>query len=51
MRMLLLMVNINLENGDLTEAKRRIRLLAEAFRKDGIRITKNLDFGAQRSKA
>jgi len=45
------LLNINLENHDLTEAKRRIRLLAEAFRKDGTRITENLDFGAQRSKA
>jgi malate synthase len=38
------LLNINLENRDLTEAKRRIRLLAEAFRKDGTRITENLDF-------
>src|SRR5437773_2072045 len=42
------LLNINLENRDLTEAKRRIRLLAEAFRKDGTRITENLDFGAER---
>src|SRR5436309_10527056 len=40
------LLNINLETRDLTEAKRRIRLLAEAFRKDGTRITENLDFGA-----
>jgi malate synthase len=45
------LLNINLENHDLTEAKRRIRLLAEAFRKDGTRITENLDFGPQRSNA
>ena len=45
------LLNSNLENGDLTEAKRRICLLAVAFRKDGTRITENLDFGAQRSKA
>jgi malate synthase len=38
------LLNINLENNDLAEAKRRIRLLAEAFRKDGTRITDNLDF-------
>jgi malate synthase len=38
------LLNINLENHDLTEAKRRIRLLAEAFRKDGTRITANLDW-------
>src|SRR5437762_613960 len=38
------LLNINLENPYLTEAKRRIRLLEEAFRKDGRRITENLDF-------
>ena len=38
------LLNINLDNHDLTEAKRRIRLLAEAFRKNGTRITENLDF-------
>ena len=45
------LLNINLDNHDLTEAKRRIRLLADAFRKDGTRITQNLDFDAQRAKA
>jgi malate synthase len=39
------LLNINLETSDLNEAKRRIRLLAEAFRKEGRRITENLDFG------
>jgi malate synthase len=38
------LLNINLENHDLMEAKRRIRLLVEAFRKDGTRITENLDW-------
>jgi malate synthase len=38
------LLNINLETADLGEAKRRIRLLAEAFRRDGRRITENLDF-------
>ena len=38
------LLNINLNNFDLSEAKRRIRLLTEAFRKDGTRITENLDF-------
>ena len=38
------LLNINLNNSDLAEAKRRIRLLADAFRKDGTRITENLDF-------
>jgi malate synthase len=41
------LLNINLGNHDLAEAKRRIRLPAEAFRKDGRRITENLDFGAR----
>ena len=44
-------LNINLDNHDLTEAKRRIRLRADALLKDGMRITENLDFGAQRLKA
>jgi malate synthase len=39
------LLNINLENLDLTEAQRRIRLLEQAFRNDGTRITENLDFG------
>jgi len=38
------LLNINLNNSDLTESKRRIRMLADAFRKDGSRITENLDF-------
>ncbi len=38
------LLNINLGNHDLAEARRRIRLLAEAFRSDGTRITANLDF-------
>lgn len=39
------LLNINLGNHDLGEAKRRIQLLADAFRADGTRITQNLDFG------
>jgi malate synthase len=38
------LLNINLDNHDLQEAKRRIRLLTEAFRRDGTRVTENLDF-------
>ncbi len=38
------LLNINLNNMDLAEAKKRIKLLADAFRKDGTRITENLDF-------
>jgi malate synthase len=45
------LLNINLNNFDLTEAKRRIRLFADAFRKDGTRITENLDFDAKAGKA
>jgi malate synthase len=38
------LLNINLDNGDLGEARRRIQLLTDAFRKDGTRVTRNLDF-------
>jgi malate synthase len=38
------LLNINLGNHDLAEARRRILLLVEAFRADGTRITGNLDF-------
>jgi malate synthase len=38
------LLNINLGNHDLGEARRRIRMLADAFRADGTRITANLDF-------
>jgi malate synthase len=38
------LLNINLNNTDLNESKRRIRILSDAFRKDGTRITENVDF-------
>jgi malate synthase len=38
------LLNVNLNNADLSESRRRIRKLADAFRKDGTRITENLDF-------
>src|SRR5580704_11131834 len=38
------LLNINLDNHDPVDARRRIRLLTEAFHKDGTRITANLDF-------
>jgi malate synthase len=38
------LLNINLDNHDLAEAERRIRQLVEAFRKDGTRLTENLDW-------
>ncbi|MEO8682918.1 MAG: malate synthase [Vicinamibacterales bacterium] len=39
------LLNITLDNHDLDEAKRRIKLLADAFHRDGTRLTENLDFG------
>ena len=39
------LLNINLDNNDLAEARRRIRLLLETFRREGTRMTQNLDFG------
>ncbi|NOT26932.1 MAG: malate synthase [Acidobacteria bacterium] len=38
------LLNINLDNHDLGEAKKRIRMLVEAFRANGTRMTENLDF-------
>jgi malate synthase len=38
------LLNITLGNHDLNEARRRIKLLSDAFRADGTRITANLDF-------
>ena len=38
------LLNINLDNQNLDEARRRIRMFLEAYRKDGTRITGNLDF-------
>ena len=40
------LLNVNLGNSNLTEARRRIRLLVDAFQKDGTRITENLDFAS-----
>jgi malate synthase len=40
------LLNVNLNNLDLGEARRRIRLLVDAFTQDGTRITENLDFDA-----
>ncbi len=39
------LLNLNLNNDDLEEARQRIRQYLEAFHRDGTRITKNLDFG------
>ena len=38
------LLNITLGNHDLDEAKRRIQLLSDTFRKDGTRLTANMDF-------
>src|SRR5688572_19356836 len=38
------LLNINLNNYSLEEGKRRISMFLDAFRKDGTRITKNLEF-------
>jgi malate synthase len=40
------LLNANLNNHDLNEARRRIRLLTDRFRTEGTRITENLDFAA-----
>ena len=40
------LLNINLGVSDLNEAKRRIRLLRDAFTEKGVRVTENLDFEA-----
>jgi malate synthase len=44
------LLNINLDNHDLNEAKRRIKLLTDAFHKNGTRVTENLDFGKPLTK-
>lgn len=41
------LLNINLNNLELEEAKRRISMYVDAFIKDGSRITENLDFKAE----
>jgi malate synthase len=40
------LLNLNIGNDDLGEARRRIHLYMAAFRDDGTRITRNLDFAA-----
>jgi malate synthase len=40
------LLNVNLNNFDLEEARRRIAQLAAAFKRDGTRITENLDLAA-----
>jgi malate synthase len=38
------LLNLNLNNADLAEARRRIATYMDAFRTNGVRITRNLDF-------
>ena len=38
------LLNINLNNTSLEEAKKRIKMYVDAFAKDGTRITENIDF-------
>jgi malate synthase len=38
------LLNLNIGNEDLDEAKNRIRTYMDSFRRDGTRITRNLDF-------
>lgn len=38
------LLNINLNNYDLAEGKRRVKMYMDEFRKSGSRVTKNLDF-------
>jgi malate synthase len=45
------LLNINLDNEDLVEARRRIGQYMDAFGRDGTRITQNLNFEAARSTA
>ncbi len=45
------LLNINLNNVDLTTAKERINIYIEAFKKDGTRITENFDFREDKSNA
>jgi malate synthase len=42
------LLNINLNNHDLATAKERTRMFMDAFKKDGTRITENLDFAPER---
>ena len=45
------LLNLTLGSGDLEEARRRIRMYMDAFRRDGTRITGNLDFDAAPERA
>ena len=38
------LLNVNIGNHDVEEARRRLTLVTEAFERDGSRVTENLDF-------
>jgi len=38
------LLNINLDNHDLAQAKKRIAVLTDAFKREGRRVTENVDF-------
>ena len=40
------LLNLNLDNTDLAEARERVRAYLRTFRETGLRITRNLDFDA-----
>ena len=42
------LLNVNIDNYDLEAARKRIRHYIETFRKDGTRVTENLDFARAR---
>ncbi|MCC7009872.1 MAG: malate synthase [Acidobacteria bacterium] len=44
------LLNLNLTNEDLGEARRRIRLYLDDFRARGVRLTANVDFTADRQR-
>jgi malate synthase len=45
------LLNLNLNHHDLATARQRIALYLDTFRRDGTRITENLDFSAERTRS
>ena len=44
------LLNVNIDNHDLETAQKRIRHYIDTFRKDGTRVTENLDFALARRR-